>query len=274
MSPSKEWTLTIQHFSPTTRLYSLHSNRPVFRPVQDGLLIGSIAAFIPCLTWPSLPAFILSLFMIGWIYRKLARVYSESVLILGPLGIQFSSTNFIGVTRRFVAREHIRQAIIHEAIVGWDIVFFLGLVVEPDGAPMYVHQVFKVSFPSFPPPCSKEQLSTVFIFNFAIRSIEPSTSTGIFGHSLERDQGNRISGRHSCNRLYCVTLRTCKTTSTLLILKKIDVVFNFTQHIQFLYVVFDLFHIFHHLQSPNTAFKPSLRTIVEFFSWVVSEEVF
>jgi hypothetical protein len=73
----------------------------------------------------------------------------ESVLILGPLGIQFSSTNLVRVTRRFVAREHIRQAIIHEAIVGWDVAFYLGLIVEPDRAPMYIHQVFNVSLPLF-----------------------------------------------------------------------------------------------------------------------------
>ncbi|KAA1098469.1 hypothetical protein PGT21_035593 [Puccinia graminis f. sp. tritici] len=141
-SSSREWTLTIQHLGPTTRLYSLHSNRPVIRIYQDALIIGTISVLITCMTWPSLPALILLIFAIACIYSKLTKVYSESVLILGPLGIQFSSTNLVRVTRRFVAREHIRQAIIHEAIVGWDIAFYLGLIIQPDGAPMYIRQVF------------------------------------------------------------------------------------------------------------------------------------
>ncbi|KAI7960882.1 hypothetical protein MJO28_001371 [Puccinia striiformis f. sp. tritici] len=165
-STKEEWKFTIQHFSPTTRLYTLHSNRPVFRTYQDAFLIALISILIPHLTWQSPTALLLLIFITGWIGRKLATVTSgsdclrsrhqskyvkkedadlsskESVLILGPLGIQFSSTTLMGVRRRFIAREHIRQAIIHEAIVGWNIVFYLGLVVEPDGSQMYIHQVF------------------------------------------------------------------------------------------------------------------------------------
>ncbi|KAI7965653.1 hypothetical protein MJO29_001401 [Puccinia striiformis f. sp. tritici] len=144
-STKEEWKFTIQHFSPTTRLYTLHSNRPVFRTYQDAFLIALISILIPHLTWQSPTALLLLIFITGWIGRKLATVTSESVLILGPLGIQFSSTTLMGVRRRFIAREHIRQAIIHEAIVGWNIVFYLGLVVEPDGSQMYIHQVFNVS---------------------------------------------------------------------------------------------------------------------------------
>ncbi|KNZ52856.1 hypothetical protein VP01_3426g1 [Puccinia sorghi] len=145
--------LTIKQLSTTTTLYQLHSNRPVFRTYQDGLLIATLALIIPflvssTLTWPSLWANISLILLLVWTTRKLATVYSglsflrESVLILGPLGIQFSSTSLIRVTRQFVPREHIRQAIIHEAIVGWHVVFYLALVVQPDGGPMYIHQVF------------------------------------------------------------------------------------------------------------------------------------
>lgn len=139
---SEKWTLAIHQSSPTTRLYSLHSNRPVCRPSQDAWYIALIALVCPFVAWPSIPAIFLVSLIIGWIHKKLTTVISESVLILGPLGIQITSTNLMGVTHRFVAREHLLQAIIHESIDGWNIVFYLALVIEPEGGQVYTHQVF------------------------------------------------------------------------------------------------------------------------------------
>ncbi|PLW42435.1 hypothetical protein PCANC_09916 [Puccinia coronata f. sp. avenae] len=134
--------LTLQHISSTTIMYSLNSCSPVFQIYQPTLIVVAISILLLFLTWPSFWAFALLIFIVAWVGRTLTTVYSESILIMSPLGIQLNSTSLIRTTYHFVAREHIKQAVIHEAIVGWDVSFYLGLVVQPDGDQMYIHQVF------------------------------------------------------------------------------------------------------------------------------------
>ncbi|KAI8461620.1 hypothetical protein BY996DRAFT_4573258, partial [Phakopsora pachyrhizi] len=80
-----------------------------------------------------------------WVYLKLTKITTESVLIMAPLGIQLSTKNLIGLTsQKFIPSEDLCQTVIHESFDGWNLAFYLALIIfEPDLDQFYAQQVFK-----------------------------------------------------------------------------------------------------------------------------------
>ncbi|MBW0489732.1 hypothetical protein O181_029447 [Austropuccinia psidii MF-1] len=133
---------TAQKITPHVSLYVLRSNQPLGRICPDGILIGMLAVLVRFVNLNRVLGMLLAFVVLTRFYWKATTVTSESVMILSPLGIQLSASSLLGVKRHFIAREHIRQAIIHESINGWNIAFYLALIVDSSEGDVSVHQIF------------------------------------------------------------------------------------------------------------------------------------
>ncbi|KAG0149234.1 hypothetical protein CROQUDRAFT_653799 [Cronartium quercuum f. sp. fusiforme G11] len=137
--------LSVQHIGLITRSYTFRA--PDERSgLADAVLVGVSGAVFALTPWPSICSFI-GLFLLGcWSYSKVTRVQSETVLVLGTLGIQLNRTSLLGTQSEFIPASHIHQVIIHEAIECWRVEFYLAMVIDRgqagDTAEMEVRRIF------------------------------------------------------------------------------------------------------------------------------------
>ncbi|KAH9812863.1 hypothetical protein DFH28DRAFT_395846 [Melampsora americana] len=146
-STSSTPLLSIQNINPNTRRYTLRTSKKLYGS-NDAIIVVISSTLFALTTWSSIFT-LLGLIILGsWIYSKLNQVHSETVLVLGTLGIQLSQSTLLRTQHEFIPSFQLQQVIIHESIDCWNIEFYLAMVIdrgesETDLVEMEVRRIFK-----------------------------------------------------------------------------------------------------------------------------------
>lgn len=146
-SSTPGWLATTSTATTTTQTTWLHSMPQAvlsmtIRHIPAAPFLDSLVASVP---WPHV---LLGAAVLSYLVTK--RTYTtESLLVMRGLGIQTSSlaaSHLFGARTRFIPSHKIQDVFIHEAFKGFEVRFYLAVVVEGETE---IVVIFPVSFSSF-----------------------------------------------------------------------------------------------------------------------------
>eukprot|EP00388_Colpodella_angusta_P002180 GDKJ01007065.1.p1 GENE.GDKJ01007065.1~~GDKJ01007065.1.p1 ORF type:complete len:269 (-),score=21.73 GDKJ01007065.1:38-844(-) len=126
----------VKHYGQNVREYRYVNVAPDITSIDMIAIFASVIAivflFLPSLNyigWLFLK--ILSAYGVLSLFFKLRTVKDESILVMRGLGIKLRKATFLGVQREeFIELGRIQDVVIHEGFKCWDVVFYIGIVVQ------------------------------------------------------------------------------------------------------------------------------------------------
>ena len=114
--------------------------------IMFGLLAHKFPSIWYCFFFAFAASTLVSTYYIFWVYGPRSWQYSqeESILILRNLGVQTStsSSTYLGAaTTRFIPTSKIQDVFIHEAFIGFEVRYYLAIVVEGESEVIVVFPV-------------------------------------------------------------------------------------------------------------------------------------